>query len=517
MRAMKCLFALLVAAAFTMAAAPARKKSVAKAVKKAAPSAKKMTANETERRIEAILSTKEARGARWGIHVIHQSTRRLVFARNIEEHFAPASNTKLFTTAMALTRLGPDHRFTTTIRAARKVEPDGRLRSDLRLVGGGDPTLSGRVYPYRKNGDANDPLEPIEQLAEQVVRSGVKEIDGDIIGDDRFYPYSPYPEGWTIDDAIWEYGAPVSAIVFNDNAFTVTVKPGSSVGDAARVTVQPPVLPLVIDNRVITVDGESSPVVFFRAPGSHQIRVDGKVGRTSRGRGELLAVDDPALYAATVLYDVLTRRGIRIAGVPTSVHRNNVSEFFDPNAGFELARRVSPPLTEVARVVNKVSQNLHAEILLREVARVRGGEPTREAGIKELYAFLKSIGVDEGDCHFEDGSGLSRRTLITPRSVTALLSFMGTGPSAALWESMLPIGAEDGTLANRFDKTPAANAIHAKTGTLANVVALGGYATTHKGQRLIFSIIANNQTGPTSGIRRAVDRIGLALLDWEGN
>ncbi len=512
---MRLLSVLIVAVALAYSAAPARKKPVAKAAKKAPP--KKMTASDTERRIEAILSTKEAKGARWGIYVLHPSSKKVVFARNIEEHFIPASNTKLFTTALALTRLGADHRFATTVRAARKVEAGGRLRADLYLVGGGDPTLSGRVYPYRKSADPADPLDPIEQLAEQIVQAGVKEIAGDVIGDDRLYLNAPYPEGWTIDDAIWEYGAPVSALTFNDNAFTVTLRPGAAAGDPARVTLQPPVVPVVIDNRVATVDGEGATVNFFRAPGASQIRVDGKVGRASKGRGELLAVEDSALYAATALYDVLTRRGIRITGSPTAVHRDRATEFFDPNAGFELARRVSSPLTEVARVVNKVSQNLHAEILLREVARVRGGEPSREAGIKEMYAFLKSIGVEDGDCHFEDGSGLSRRTLITPRSVTTLLSFMGSGPSAAVWESLLPIGAEDGTLANRFDKSPTANGIHAKTGTLANVVALGGYATTQKGQRLIFSIIANNQTGPTSEIRRAVDRIGLALLDWEGN
>jgi D-alanyl-D-alanine carboxypeptidase/D-alanyl-D-alanine-endopeptidase (penicillin-binding protein 4) len=144
-------------------------------------------------------------------------------------------------------------------------------------------------------------------------------------------------------------------------------------------------------------------------------------------------------------------------------------------------------------------------------------EPSREGGLKEMTAFLKGIGVNEEAFHFEDGSGLSRGTLVSPRCVTSLLSFMDAGPAGAAWESLLPVGGDDGTLAKRFDKSPAAAAIHAKTGGLATVNALSGSLRTRKGQRLIFSIIANNQTGPSGEIRRVIDRIGLALLDWEGN
>lgn len=509
---MRALAAVLLIAALSTSAATAKKKP---APKKAAPA--KMTASETQRRIEAILSTREARGALWGIHVMQASGKRTVFELNSDQHFTPASNTKLFTTALALTRLGPDHRFVTTVRAERKVETEGRLRSDLRMIGGGDPTLSGRVYPYRKNAAQGDPLDPVEQLAEQVIRQGVKEIQGDIVGDDRLYLHSPYPEGWTVDDTIWEYGAPVSALPFNDNAFTLGLSAGAAAGDPARITLQPPFAPVIVDNRLTTVDGDTSQIAIDRAPGSRQVRVSGRIGRGGIGRRELLAVDDAAFYAASALYDVLTRRGVRISGGPVAVHREQATEIFDGSAGFEMARRVSPSLLEIARVVNKVSQNLHAEILLREVARVRGSEPSREAGLKEMAAFLKGIGIAEEAFHFEDGSGLSRRTLVTPRSVTSLLAFMDAGPSAAAWDTLMPIGGEDGSLASRFDKSPGASAIHAKTGSLATANALSGSLKTRRGQRLLFSIIANNQTGPPGEIRRVIDRIGLALLDWEGN
>jgi D-alanyl-D-alanine carboxypeptidase/D-alanyl-D-alanine-endopeptidase (penicillin-binding protein 4) len=470
-----------------------------------------------QRRIDALLATKAARNARWGIQVVSLKSGRVVYERNAGEHFAPASNAKLFTTALALSRLGRDYRFITTVRADHNPDAEGRIEGDLRLVGGADPTFSGRAYPYRKDDDAPNPLEPVEALCSAIIGGGVRVITGDIVGDDGLFPYDPYPEGWTIDDSIWEYGAPVSALVFNDNAFTLVVRPAKEVGGPARVMLSPPVLPLVIDNQVTTVgNGDVSDVQVNRLAGSREVRVTGKLRLQSKGVRQLLAVDDPALYAAYVLYDTLTRRGVRIDGVPVARHRWSVQEPFDPNEGVELARRESPPLSDVAQVIDKVSQNLHAEVLLREVARVRRKEATREAGLQEMKQFLDEIGVPPDAYHFEDGSGLSRRTLVAPSAITRLLGYMDSRERDG-WDRMLPVGGEDGTLESRFEKARAASAIHAKTGTLSTASALSGYVTTRGKARLAFSIIANSYTLPSSEVRRMIDRIGVALIDWEGN
>ncbi len=468
------------------------------------------------RRIELLLATPEAQTGRWGLHVVHARSKRTLFERNAGDRFTPASNTKLFSTALALERLGPAYRFETFVTAAAGPDGDGRLPGDLRIVGGGDPTLSGREYPYRKDGEDHDPAEPIAGLADQILKAGVKVIAGDIVGDDRRYIHQPYPEGWTVDDAIWGYGAAVSALPFNDGMFALTVNPAEETGDLAAVVTNPPMLPMVLDNRVVTVEEGETKIEVDRAPGSRQVRVMGVIVKGGRAVKERAAVEDPALYAAFALYDLLTRQGVRILGRPVSVHRHRLDEPYEEAPGIVLARRQSPPLSEIARTLNKVSQNLHAEILLRETALTRRGEPTREAGLKELTEFLETIGIPETACHFEDGSGLSRRTLISPRAITTLLGYMDSTVHREEWESMLPIGGEDGTLDTRFDRVPAARAIHAKTGTLATVNALSGYVTTLRGERLTFSIIANNFSAKPREIRRVIDRIGLALVAWEG-
>ncbi|MCC6393326.1 MAG: D-alanyl-D-alanine carboxypeptidase/D-alanyl-D-alanine-endopeptidase [Bryobacterales bacterium] len=500
-----------IAVLLAMAVCAGAETGARKPVRKAPP------ALSVQRRIDTLLGTKAARNAQWGIHVVSLKTGRVVYERNAGEHFAPASNAKLFTTALALSRLGKDYRFATTVRADQNPDAAGRIEGDLRLVGGADPTFSGRAYPYRKDDDAPNPLEPVELLCNAILDRGVRVISGDIVGDDRLFPYDPYPEGWTVDDSTWEYGAPVSALVFSDNAFTLVVRPAREVGGPARVMLSPPALPLVIDNQVTTVgDGDVSDVQVNRLAGSREVRITGKLRLQSKGVRQLLAVDDPALYAAYVLHDELTRRGVRIDGVPVARHRWSAEEPFGPNEGVELARRESPPLSEVAQVVDKVSQNLHAEILLREVARVRRKDATREAGLKEMKQFLDEIGVPPDACHFEDGSGLSRRTLVTPAAITRLLVYMDSREHDG-WDRMLPVGGEDGTLESRFEEARLASAIHAKTGTLSTASALSGYITTGRKARLAFSIIANGYTLPSSEVRRVIDRIGLALIDWEGN
>src|SRR5581483_5475406 len=143
------------------------------------------------------------------------------------------SNAKLFTIALTLTRLGPDFKFETRVLANTGPDSAGVVRGGLRLIGGGDPNLSGRAIPFRSGAAAGNPLAPIEELADQIVKRGVRRVEGGIVGDDTWYVWEPYPEGWAADDTEYDYGAPVSALSVNDNAFTVTVRPGARIGDPA--------------------------------------------------------------------------------------------------------------------------------------------------------------------------------------------------------------------------------------------------------------------------------------------
>ncbi len=438
-----------------------------------------------------------AQRAHVGIHVVDLKTGKTVFARNENRFFLPASNLKLFTSALALEKLGADYRFTTRI----VLEDSG----DLALVGSGDPTMNGRAYPYQPGAQPGSPLGAIEELADQAVANGLKRLDGDVIGDDRLYPWSPYPPSWTQDDTLRESGAPVSALSVADNVVTISVAPAPKTGEPALLAIEPALEYFAIDNRVLTTarsaGSNDAQIRVARPPGSRQILLSGRIPARHTAVRELAAVDDPAFFAACALYDALTRRGVVITGRPAARHRTAESKYAEP-AGRTLATRVSPPLAQVLQVLNKVSENLHAELALRAAG-----------GLAALNAFLTQIGASPGDSRIDDGSGLSRNDEVTPKLVTRLLAYMYRSPERETWISLLPVGGEDGTLSHQLCCTSDARRIHAKTGTLARSMALSGYAQSKTQGWLAFTILVNDFAAPSPEVQAWIDKIAIALVE----
>jgi serine-type D-Ala-D-Ala carboxypeptidase/endopeptidase (penicillin-binding protein 4) len=464
------------------------------------------TATDLEHRIDALAeaSAATARGFT-GIHVVDLATGKTLYHRNEDRLFLPASNMKLFTTALALLRLGPEYRFTTQLL----VEPSGNLV----LAGSGDPSLSGRTFPYQKDAVMGPRFQAIDDLADQAVANGLRRVDGDVVGDDRLYPWAPYPPSWTQDDALREFGAPVSALTVNDNIISIVIHPGAHAGEPAELSIEPPLEYYAIDHRVVTVGkGGEAKIRMSRLPGSRQIQLWGSIPAGHAGFREELAIDDPALFAACALYEALTRRGVSITGRPVARHRA-ANDDYDPPAGAAMASRTSPPLVQLLQTLAKVSQNLHAELMLREVGRVMRHTGSREAGLEELGAMLTEMGAVADEARAEDGSGLSRNALVTPHLVTRLLAGMYASKYRDAWISLLPVGGEDGTLQHRLCCMVEGRGIHAKTGSLSRALALSGYADSKTRGRLAFSIMVNDFSAPSAEVRKWIDKIALALLE----
>jgi serine-type D-Ala-D-Ala carboxypeptidase/endopeptidase (penicillin-binding protein 4) len=476
-------------------------------------------------KIDELVSKTPALGNAFaGLQVVSLPSGRVLYERNQDRLFTPASNMKLFTTALALVRLGPQYRFKTQVGsdapADTPIDADGTLAGDLVFAGGGDPTLSGREYPYQyhpgSQAGANYSFRAVEELADQLVARGLKRIDGDIVGDDRRYVWEPHGEGWSSGDALWEYGAPVSALILNDNSFAVTIRPAAHAGDLAHIMLSPSLEYFSIDNRVRTEAGGARKLAFDRSSSGRQLHIVGVIPAGDAGITELLAVDDPAVYVGEVLRDALLRRGIAVQGSDVARHRFSDDAPDSPEATtlhFVLAEKTSPPLSEILRVVDKVSQNLHAEVMLREVGLVTGHSGSREGGLAEMQDFLTTAGISKDAYRFMDGSGLSRGTLVSPAAITKLLGYMYKSSNRDLWMSLLPIAGVDGTLATRFQDHPEAQAIRAKTGSLSHVRAMSGYADTTRYGPVAFSFVVNNFDAPTVEISRLLDQIGMALLE----
>src|SRR6266403_683492 len=384
--------------------------------KKQSAASKKATARFAAR-AEALLGTTPTNKGEWGLLIADAESGETLYEQNADKYFVPASNMKLFTTALALAKLGPDYRFHTTLETQGTISSAGVLNGDVMLVGRGDPNLSNRKFPYELKEEFDGPPEKaLVGLADALVAKGVKQISGDVIGDDSYFPRERYPNGWEIDDMVWEYGAAISAIVLDDNTVALTLTPGEQAGNPVQAAVTPATPDLMV--------------------------VKGSLPARSAPRKLVLAIEEPAQHAAATLQRLLEERGVKVAGVARARHAPA-----EPGADpVVLAEHVSVQLGDALKLINKISQNLHTEMLLRTVTRQGGMWVTTDDLMKVPADFYVAAGIAPGDVIQTDASGLSRHDLVTPRAIVALLNFAQKQSWFGPYYASLPVAGVDGTM-----------------------------------------------------------------------
>jgi D-alanyl-D-alanine carboxypeptidase/D-alanyl-D-alanine-endopeptidase (penicillin-binding protein 4) len=462
-------------------------------------------------RVEQLLSVAPADKGEWGILIADAKTGETLFEKNADSYFVPASNMKLFTTALAMAKLGPDYRFHTTVETRGTFSKDGKLSGDAILVGRGDPNLSNRKFPFELKEEFDGPPDKVlAELADALVVRGLKEIAGDVIGDDSYFPRERYPNGWEIDDMVWEYGAAISAIVVDDNTVTIALTPGEKAGDPVAATVDPLTQDFSLDNEVTTSAAQvKSDLALTREPGGNVVLVRGTLPAGSTARKLALAVEEPAQHAAALLASLLEERGVRVDGIARAVHAPDA----DTTPRTILAEHVSVPLGESLKLINKISQNLHTEMLLRTVARQNGSWSTAEELFKVPQDFYVQVGIGPDDIVQTDGSGLSRHDLITPRAAVTLLKYAQGQSWFAPYFDSLPVAGVDGSLQDRMKGTIAEGRVHAKTGSVRHVRTLSGFADTASGRRLIFSFLTNNENGKSHETTDTLNTLCVAMIE----
>lgn len=408
-----------------------------------------------------------------------------LFAANAEKLLAPASSCKLFTAATALDALGAEHLFLT--QAVGSAPDAAGYVPDLWLVGGGDPTLG---------------YEDLANLTEQLVAKGVRRI-GRLSGDASRYG-TPFGDGWSVDDLPWYYAAEVSALTLARNHVDVYVAPGRAPGQPAKVWCDPPNEYVSWDNRVVTVDrGGATDVSFDRAVGGQSVLLTGTIAvDRTQSRTAGMAIWDTPRYAATVLATKLRARGVTVDAVDVGPA---------PPGRPTLASLRSEPLRSVLLRLLKNSDNLYAELLLREIGVKTAGRGTADGGLHGVRDFLQRNGLEPDTIRLYDGSGLSRYTLVTCRSLCAVLRTMAYHPERDAFYAALPIAGVDGTLGRRMKDTVAAGRVRAKTGSYSAHTSLTGYVPTQSGDLLAVATIWNHCLAPPAELRALHDKFFVAL------
>jgi D-alanyl-D-alanine carboxypeptidase/D-alanyl-D-alanine-endopeptidase (penicillin-binding protein 4) len=489
--------------------------------------------------VKALLADPAVSRAHWGIAVTTLDGQP-VYGFNEGQLFRPASNNKIFTTAAAMHLLGPRFSIATTAGPTVAVDAQGSVNGDIVVHGGGDATYASGLFPYRSaaerkrlhmeaNQPSPNPLQVMDVLAASIESAGVKHVTGNIVGDDTLWPWEPYADGWELDDTVWGYGAPVSALTIHDNQLVLTVTP-AAVGQPATVAVVPDTGYYQVQMNVRTVAaGAPASLDVDRAPGSHLVRIFGTIAADKPYSTEI-AIDDPAGFAAQALKKALEAHGVMIDGSAIARHRLRVDpeDFTDesriplpslPTAAVDNAAGLAqtpmehngPPLADDIKLTLKVSQNLHAEAMLHILGKTYGTDGSTAQGVRVVRQFLISAGVDPGDFLFYDGSGLSSHDLVTPRATATFLAFAAKQPWFPAWKASLPESGEDGSLAVRFPDPPLKDHLFAKTGTLGESRGLSGYLDAVSGRPLIFSIYVDTHTPVTSADRAAMDKIVTAI------
>jgi D-alanyl-D-alanine carboxypeptidase/D-alanyl-D-alanine-endopeptidase (penicillin-binding protein 4) len=459
--------------------------------------------------IAPFLQTHRYRYATWGVLVVSLTRGDTLFAWRPDRLMVPASNAKLFTTAAALHYLGTEFRFVTVLFADGRIN-DGVLYGDLVLYGTGDPTF----------GLDTASLAP---FADSVVRAGIRRIRGDVVGDASFLGAELTGPGWSPDNFARPFAAPPSALNAAENVIVITVTPGRSTGDSARVTVDPPNDYYSVVSVVVTGRPRSrTRIAVERGPAHGVVELRGVIAPDRAAWRTSVVVQEPAVFAAGLLRRLLVSRGIVVQGgvrsetgdAPDRARQMLAATHgaSDPFANAIAVRR-SPPLDDLVTFINYRSHNLSAELAFRTIGRTVGGAGTFAAGAQAVARFLREqVRLPATSFRVTDGSGLSLLDQATPRSLVQLLAWMRRAPEGRAFYQSLPVVGEG--IRSRMLGTAAVGRLRAKTGTMNTVSALSGYVSAAGGEELIFSLLVNDPPS-VQRARDTQDSIGVLLSRFD--
>jgi len=460
--------------------------------------------NELRNQLDDTFADPNFNNAVWGVFVKSLKTGDVIYKKNQDKLFIPASLMKLFTSASSLLLLGSDFSYQTDIYSDGVIE-NGILKGNLIIRGSGDPTISGRFTEKENEQIFND-------WADTLLNKGIKIIEGNIIGDDNIFDDLGLGNGWSWDLQNKWFAAPSGALSFNENLIEITVAP-SKINFPADLSFSPSTRLFSFANKIITVeDGYNEDIEIYKKPGSEIFTLVGTIKENSNPVKVFAPVDNPTQFSVSVFKDILESKGIVLDGYPADIDEINIELNYRE---YELLfSHISYSMKDIIYELNKKSNNFYAEQLLKTLGHEIYNYGTTENGVKACKELFKVMGINPENMVYADASGLSRLNLITPKQVVNLLEYMYKSDEFNSFYESLPIAGMDGTLAARMKKTKAEGKVRAKPGLLSGVRALAGYLKTADNEPFAFSIIVNNYLVPSNLANYIQDLVCLKLVNF---
>ncbi|HEY4416809.1 MAG TPA: D-alanyl-D-alanine carboxypeptidase/D-alanyl-D-alanine-endopeptidase [Verrucomicrobiae bacterium] len=436
--------------------------------------------------LDARLNEPRFSGATWSVKAVSLTTGKTVYEQHADRLMSPASNSKLYTGALALSTLGGDYQIKTPVYATIRPDDFGRVN--------GDVIVSGRADPSWKAGtNFWDNFTPFIAI---LTNMDIRRITGDLVMDTTFLHGPPSGGGWTVDDLEDSDGAEISALTLEDNTAQIRATPGAAVGDPCAFTIVQPDTGITLVNRTKTVAHNGDAILEVRKlPGTKTFYIFGQLALGAKVEILDEPVPEPAAWFGAALKEALIKNGIAVDGNVRCIAWPETPAWSETSL-VKLGEVKSPALRELVRGFMKPSQNLETDLIFEhvgELSRTANAPTWRTSESLALRALDKFLAAKKipADVHFDEGSGLSRNNLTSAQATVALLQMMAAGHSAQDYYNALPIAGVDGTLRRRMKGTPAFQNVRAKTGTLRWANSLSGHVTTAGGEKLVFSLMLN--------------------------
>lgn len=449
-----------------------------------------------EKSTEAFIGDSSLAHASVSLCVADAETGNLIIDYNSGISLTPASVMKVITSAAALELLGPSYTFKTRIGYTGTINKRfKRLKGNIIITGGGDPSLGSQYFPDHNKDFINNWVTEIRKL-------GIKRISGKVISDDSYYDFQPAPGKWLWEDTGNYYGAGAFGLSVFDNSYEIHFKTLEDNSLPVMKSIVPDDCSFDLTS-FLTAYGTEDEGSVFAAPYSSKGWIAGSIPSNQEDFILKASITDPPQYLAKLVTEKLKAAGIKVRGIPSTLRSE---KNYQPEKIVAVCESESPTLTELIEVLNHESVNLIAEHLIKELGKKFKNSGSTASGAKVILEFLKTAGIDTNGMFIEDGSGLSPTDAINTRELVRLLIYMKhKGKYFNEYYSSLPDAGQDGTLKNYFKDPVFFTRLKAKSGSMTRVRSYAGYFTTKSGKKMVFSIIINNYSGPSKNIVNEIE------------